>query len=79
MASNTATVELGEILPTISEDHILVKFIRKKYKCIMTAMMFFICAQQFTSTVIQGLKPNTLSIDSIQEIVKMLNPYNVTM
>ena len=72
-----AAVELGEILPPISEDHILVRFVRKKYKCIMVFMLFFICAQQMSNTVWQGLRGSPVTADNLQEIVNLIKK-NVT-
>lgn len=70
--SAAATVELGDVLPEIPEDHLLVRFIRKKYKCIMVFMLFFICAQQMSSTLLQTFKANPMSAENINEILKML-------
>ena len=70
--SAAATVELGDVLPAIPEDHLLVRFIRKKYKCIMVFMLFFICAQQMSSTLLQSFKANPMSAEKISEILKML-------
>jgi len=67
-----ADVEVGDFLPAIPEDHILVRFIRKKYKCIVVFMMFFICAQQVSSNFLQGFKSNSFTADNLNAMVKMI-------
>lgn len=71
-AASAADVELGDVLPALPEDHILVRFIRKKYKCIVVFMMFFICAQQVSNNLLQGLKVSPLTAENLNDVVKMI-------